>query len=313
MSERSFVVKISKVSVIVLLLLIGVMVLEVNYFKKKTDNSEMKAEEEKSPEKPEENLTKLREEEDQKIIHIVDLFQKGYSDGCNENREIIKSNPAGTQIERSYLLGFEKGEKVCAAQREKKKQEANYKRGEEDGCSTAKGKPVQNKDLYLKKGMYQKGWDKGYKGCKKPEPVKSPKEKEVKPPQSRINRQSPEYQKGYRNGCDADMGSYFRDEALYLHSKAYRAGWTEGRKKCRSRRGETEPERVTKPSPQRYFDQGYRDGCDSAEGYFRRDRYKYGEYRSYREGWNQGRKECERVEMEQRLPPPPMIFQPFGY
>ena len=294
-------------------MLIGVMVLEVNYFKNKTDNSDTKTEEEKLPKPPEENLTKLREQEDQKIIHIVDLFQKGYSDGCHKNREIIRSNPAGTRLERSYLLGFEKGKKVCSAQREKKTEEENYKRGEEDGCGTAKGKPVQNKELYLKKGMYQKGWDQGYKSCKKPEAAKPEKEKAIRLPKERINRQSPEYQKGYRNGCDADEENDYRDEGLYLHSKAYRAGWTEGRKKCHSRRGRTKQKRVMHSSSQRYFDQGYQDGCDSAGGYLIRDRYKYEQYRSYRDGWGRGRKECERVKREQRLPPPLIPFQPFGY
>ena len=304
--------KISKVSVIVLLLLIGVIALEVNYFNKKTESSGTKMEESKPSKPSEENLTRIREQEDQKILKTVDAYEKGYRDGCPVDAKMGKTIPVEDMYKRSYILGFQKGKKVCSAKREEQKEKENYKKGEEDGCSTATGKPVQNKALYLKKGSYQKGWDKGYKGCKNQKVKKSEKAEEPKPAAIRINRKSPEYQKGYRQGCDASEGSYGRDENLYLQSKEYRAGWTEGREKCNSRRG-AEKKRVQRYTESQLFDQGYRDGCESADGYFRRDRSKYERYTSYREGWRRGERECRRREADQIPPPPPAPLPPFGF
>jgi len=318
---RSTGVKVSKVSVIILLLLIGVMILEVNYFRSKTESGTLKSEVSNQPIPVEENLTKTGEEEDQKILHTVDAYQEGYKDGCPEGASMRKGDPVGGPYERSYILGFEKAKNVCKAkrkqQRDLEREKEQQKKGEEDGCSTAKGKPVQDKPLYLKKEAYYKGWESGYKQCKKRAAKKEAVKKEStiekrRPPKKAtpgIDRRSREYQRAYQDACRAAEGRGFRDEELYLRNRNYRAGWTEGRKACPPQREISE----RKPVRKNYFDQGYRDGCASAEGYFRKDRYVYARHRSYREGWSLGNQECVRRGRIERLPPPPMPFPPFGF
>ena len=315
--SKEFGVKISKVSVVVLLMLIGVMVLEVNYFKSKTDGNNTMIEEPEQQKPVEVNLTKVREREDRKILLTVDAYQEGYKDGCPESASMRKSDPVGSLYERSYILGFEKARKVCDAkrksQRESQIEKENFQKGEGDGCSTAKGKPVQNKSLYLQKSAYYKGWESGYKACKKKVIEKEAVEEKAASPKnsvSRIDRHSQEYREAYQDACEAMEGRGFRDEDLYLRSRNYRAGWTEGRKRCNSKRETVKRKSLHTRS---YFDRGYRDGCASSEGYFRKDRYIYARHRSYRDGWSLGREECGRGNRIERLPPPPVPFAPFGF
>ena len=307
----------SKTSIVVLLLLVAVMVLEVNYFRQKTNSGGIETEVTKETESAEENLTLKKEMEDSRIIGTVEAYQTGYKEGCPKDAKMRKTDPVGGKFERSYILGFEKGKKVCSVKRKKEQEKEYFQKGYVEGCSTAGGKPVQNKEQYLKKGSYYKGWDKGYKECKKSEApktetgieTKTTEQKKSTVVKNRINRQSPEYQKGYRQGCDASGGNFYRDEELYLQSREYRAGWTEGREQCKNRRT-TEKSRAYNQQESRLFGQGYDDGCDTAQGYYRKDRYKYENYLSYRKGWLRGERECVR----QVLPPPPPIpVPPFGF
>ena len=299
---------------IILLLLIGIIVSELYYLRQKTlkKSIESKALKAKTAKPIEENLTLLKEREDRDIIKIVDTYRRGYRDGCPKDGQMREESPGDNRYRRSYILGFQEGKKICVAKREKQREKEQYKKGRKEGCDTARGKSLQNKASYAQKGSYQKGWDEGYRECRKDE-AESPKKKKQPPPKVVVNRRSLEYQKGYQHGCNASAGGFYRDENLYLRSREYRAGWTVGREKC-SGKEIPEQKKSRKPPQVGYFDEGYGDGCDSAEGYFRKNRYKYEKYSDYRRGWLLGERECGRVQMEREfLSPPPFFPPPMGF
>ena len=254
-------------------------------------------------------------ESDEKILQTVDAYQKGYHEGCKEDApETIDGNKS-TTLNRAYVLGFQKGKKFCTAKR--KHQKEQFEKAKREGCQSASGTILRDDTLYNQKGNYQKAWDIGYRQCKKAK-EKEKKEKSVsaeKPktermPSEQVNKESAEYRKGYRQGCDVSRGGYQkRDEESYLRSRDYRAGWTKGRSECKVAE-ETPPKPAQRSKEARYFDQGYSDGCDTATRYFRQDRYKYQHFRSYREGWQTGEYECRR---RGTFPPPPVPLDPFGF
>ncbi len=256
-------------------------------------------------------------EEDEKIIQTVEAYQKGYHEGCKENApESIDSNKS-TSLSRAYLLGFQKGKKFCTAKR--KHQKEQFEKAKQEGCQSASGTIIRDDTLYSQNGNYQKAWDIGYRQCKKAKekekkkqsvPTEKPKTT-TQTPAAQINQESPAYRKGYRQGCDVSRGGYQkRDEQSYLHSRDYRAGWTRGRNECKTEKTTSREQPAERTREPNYFDQGYNDGCDTATRYFRRDRYKYKHFRSYREGWKTGEYECSRRDA---FPPPPILLDPFGF
>jgi len=255
-------------------------------------------------------------ENDEKIIQTAEAYQKGYHEGCKEDApESVDSNKSAT-LGRAYVLGFQKGKKFCTAKR--KHQKEQFEKAKSEGCQSVSGAIIRDDTLYGQNGNYQKAWDIGYRQCKKAKErekqKKSSAAKKPKPSQSpapQINPDSPEYRKGYRQGCDVSRGGYQkRDEQSYLHSKDYRAGWTRGRNECKTEKTIPREQPLERKRVPNYFDQGYNDGCDTATRYFRRDRYKYKHSRSYREGWKTGEFECSR---RGAFPPPPIPLDPFGF
>ncbi|MEA3457028.1 MAG: hypothetical protein U9R26_11020 [Campylobacterota bacterium] len=298
----------SKTGVTVLLLLLGIIGAEFYYFKHKTGESKKGTQSEKStlPDPWEQNITEGRSlpsktnntviekekddiDEDQNIISIVESYQKGYKEGCQKISDANSTSvPAETDRERAYLLGFEKGKTECLLVIRQKKE--HYDLGYKDGCNSAIGKAVKNTALYDSSVDYKKGWERGAEKCdnkRKKATVEESKGKEKK-----VNERSQEYQSGYRHGCSSAKGNYTREEDVYLHSRAYREGWTLGRQKCKNIRNKSAKKSLTPTQKRHYFDQGYRDGCDSVRGFYRRDPYKYTHIGSYAEGWRAGEYEC---------------------
>ncbi len=297
--------KFSKTSVIVLLLLLAIIGAEFYYYKYQTKEgkkstlaveSNISTSQEQSTTKehftPAEIPDKLTEKEgvftDEKIISTVTAYQKGYKEGCQKASE---TNTTATQTEshyeRAYLLGFEKGKTECLSQIKQKKE--NYDLGYKDGCNSAIGKLVKDAALYQSSADYKKGWERGAEKCgNENEKMLAKKLKERK----KVNKKSPDYQSGYRHGCSSAKGNYYRQEDIYLQSRDYRQGWTYGRQKCKSAKSKSTKKSLTPTQKRHYFDQGYRDGCDSVRGFYRRNHYKYKNIMSYKEGWRAGEFEC---------------------
>ena len=292
--------KFSKTSVIILLLLLAIIGAEFYYFKHQRGESKKSSLSAKSSmsTSQEQNITKERSssakapavaiekedvDTDEKIISTITAYQKGYKEGCQKTSETNGTSvPAEIHHERAYLLGFEKGKTECLSKINLKKE--HYDLGYKDGCNSAIGKLVKDIALYDSSADYKKGWERGTEKCgneKKKVVVKKPKER------GEVNKKSPDYQNGYRHGCSSAKGNYTRQEDIYLQSRAYRQGWTLGRQECKSTK-----KSLTPAQKRHYFDQGYRDGCDSARGYYRRDHYKYKNIMSYKEGWRAGEFEC---------------------
>ena len=292
--------KFSNTSVIVLLLLVAIIGAEFYYYRHHTKQVEKSTLFPKSSisTSQEQNMTKGQSsssvapnvvvekenvDSDEKIISTVTAYQKGYNEGC---QKASKENGASLQSEghheRAYLLGFEKGKTECLLQIRQKKE--HYDLGYKDGCNSAIGKLVKDTALYQSSVDYKKGWERGTKKCgNENEKVVAQKPKERK----KVNKKSPDYQRGYRHGCSSAKGNYTRQEDSYLQRRDYRQGWTEGRQKCKSTNKSLSP-----AQKRHYFDQGYRDGRDSVRGFYRRDHYKYKNIMSYKEGWRAGEFEC---------------------
>jgi hypothetical protein len=261
---------------------------------------------------------------DETITKLVDAYQEGYREGCRENAGKPRSTQREKKVfERAYTLGFDKGKTFCTAKRKREKELLH--RGAEEGCQSALGKYMRDETLYTQNKTYKKSWDKGYKKCKptktspKSETVPQQKKKQERTNQAAIDTRSEAYRLGYRQGCDRSRGGYQkRDERRYFESKEYRAGWTKGREECKSEPGTKRQATTPRTRPTQrynepyYFDLGYDDGCDSARGFFRRDREHYVRHESYREGWQRGKFECSR-RPPPVVPPPPVPFNPFGF
>ena len=294
--------KFSKTSVIVLLLLLGIIGAEFYYYKHQTKQSEKSTlivesslsatqeqnttKEHSSPAKiPDKTIEKEDVYTDEKIISTVAAYQKGYKEGCQKasgtNRETLQIE---SHRKRAYLLGFDKGKTECLLQIKQKKE--HYDLGYKDGCNSAIGKLVKDTALYDSSADYKRGWERGTDKCgSRKENVTT---KKSKARERKVNKKSPDYQNGYRHGCSSAKGNYIRQEDVYLQSRAYRQGWTLGRQKCKKTK-----KSLSLTQKRHYFDQGYRDGCDSARGrYYRRDPYKYKHIGSYTEGWRAGEYEC---------------------
>jgi len=169
----------------------------------------------------------------------------------------------------------------------------SYRKGYKEGCRQASkvDKPSPQK-VTRQDRAYQLGFERGKEVCLLKIKKKKEKKKEIIPKKlvekkARADKKSPDYQNGYRHGCNSAKGEYLRMEDIYLQSRDYREGWTTGRQKCQGIKKSTIP--TQKPN---YFDQGYRDGCDSAEGFYRRDARKYMRVPSYTDGWRIGEYEC---------------------
>jgi len=221
---------------------------------------------------------------DENIIATVTLYQKGYKEGCQKASEANTTvTQAESLYERAYLLGFKQGKTECLSQVKHKKE--NYDLGYKDGCNSAVNMLLKNTALYSSSADYKKGWDRGVDKCssKKDNVTTKKPNKSI----NKVNKKSPDYQRGYRHGCTSAKGNYTRQEDIYLRSRAYRRGWTLGREKCKSTK-----KSLSSAQRRHYFDQGYRDGCDSVRGFYRRDHYKYKNIMSYKEGWRAGEYEC---------------------
>ncbi|MEA3418518.1 MAG: hypothetical protein U9Q90_03885 [Campylobacterota bacterium] len=306
--------KLSKLSLVILLILFAIIGFEIYYHKGQI--SDVQNSKKAIIKSLEANASLVKEEEDKKILDTVESYQKGYKEGCKKaidkktvNKRTIDQNiskksmsvPSVQTDDRAYHLGLEKGEEICRAELKRKK--ALYEKGYKDGCSSAVKTLTKDKKFYDSSGSYRKGWDVGKKSCGKKEVSK-----EKKSPKREVNRKSPDYQRGYLHGCNSAHGMHHRIENVYLHNREYRSGWTEGREKCQLKK-----KALRSPQPHRdYFKQGYRDGCDTATRYYKRDRYKYDHETSYRKGWKTGERECSRERIYQEYPMPMIPMQPFS-
>ena len=297
--------KFSKTSVIILLLLFAIIGAEFYYHKQqiKTEKNTL-TEKNRLSTSQEQNTTKrdssssgapnieIGKEDvftDEKIISTVTAYQKGYKEGCQKASETnTTAAQAESHYERAYLLGFKKGKTECLLQIRQKKE--RYDLGYRDGCNSAVSKLVKDTALYQSSDDYKKGWDRGARQCSRKRENTAAK-KPIKKVE-KVNKKSPDYQRGYRHGCSSAKGNYTRQEDIYLQSRAYRQGWTYGRQKCKNTKSKSTKKSLTPTQKRHYFDQGYRDGCDSARGYYRRDHYKYKNIMSYKEGWRAGEYEC---------------------
>jgi hypothetical protein len=207
--------------------------------------------------------------------------------------------------DRAYYLGLKKGEEICLSELKRKK--ALYEKGYKDGCNSAVKTLTKVKKYYDSSSSYRKGWNAGKKSCAK-KPEGSHDSKRSSTAKKRVNKKSPDYQRGYHHGCNSAHGMHQRIENVYLHNRDYRKGWTEGREKCQTKKKSLRPS-----LPHRdYFNQGYRDGCDTATRYYKRDRYKYDHEPSYRNGWKAGERECSAERIYQDYPMDMIPFQPFN-
>ncbi len=173
----------------------------------------------------------------------------------------------------------------------------SYRKGYKEGCQQASKVDKQSLQKETRQDRaYLLGFEKLKEECllqiKQKKEKKKEKKKEIitKKPvkkKAKADKKSPDYQNGYRHGCNSAKGEYMRMEDIYLQSRDYREGWTMGRQKCQGIKKSTIP--TQKPN---YFDQGYRDGCASAEGFYRRDARKYMRVPSYTDGWRIGEYEC---------------------
>ena len=307
--------RFSKFSLSLLLILLALLGYEMYYHKRQISKTE--SDQKIIKKNPEINASLSGDEEDQKILDAVESYQKGYKEGCkkainakNKNKKAVdkniskKSMPVSSvrTADRAYRLGLEKGEEICRAELKRKK--VLYERGYKDGCSSAVKTPKKEKKLYDSSKSYRKGWNTGKKSCEN-KPVGDANKTKSSGKKKEVNRKSPDYQRGYHHGCNSAHGMYQRIENVYLHNREYRRGWTEGRAKCQLKKKNT-------PRPRHdYFNQGYRDGCDTASRYYKRDRYKYDREPSYRSGWKAGEYECGREVIYHESPMGMFPVEPF--
>ncbi len=255
--------KFSKTTFIILLLLLAAIVFEFNYLQGKLGKSDEK--QNILPPLPiESNQTTLKKEEIQK---------KNYTPKYNKTKEIKETKPRTD------------GEILDTV--------TSYHQGYQEGCPKEPKATTENNTTKDSRA-YQLGFENAKKDC-----VTQYKEKKSTTPTQNKSK-DPNYQRGYQHGCNTSQGLGERDEKSYLGSKAYRAGWTEGRNGCKQAEKTTEKSRKRSKESQN-FDQGYFDGCDTATQYYKRDQHQYERSASYRRGWNRGEYECS-------TQPPPMGF-----
>ncbi|AKF24041.1 hypothetical protein YH65_00430 [Sulfurovum lithotrophicum] len=143
----------------------------------------------------------------------------------------------------------------------------NYKAGYRHGCLTAQGTIRKDKQAYNNHIQYRKGWNTGFKKCKKP-----------------IPNVWNSYNKGYKDGCSSARGRWVKNVKAYNRFTNYRRGWNAGFKKCK------------KPIPNVWnsYNKGYKDGCSSARGRWVKNVKAYNRFTNYRRGWNAGFKKCKK-------------------
>lgn len=195
-------------------------------------------------------------------LHLPDDYRRGYRQGCRSARDHFRQrDPVLYRNNREYRRGWQTGKQHCTPHDASHRNA--YRRGEDDGCQSARGHWEKNERDYRHDPLYRKGWDRGYRRCGTPHPDPG------------------YYFKGYHDGCLSARGDYRKDNALYRRDVEYRRGWNEGNRECQHRK-----------RGRHTFEAGYRDGCRSAQGYYYRDDTAYRLYTGYRRGWNEGYRTC---------------------
>ncbi len=217
-------VKPVNILIVVLFAVIAVGIYKIQFSSKESISA--KASTEKS-------AVQVRAEEDKAILKTVTSYQNGYRTGCDIAMQKIRSVDM-TQEQRSdhpYLLGLERGERVCRAEIKRKKslRESGYK----DGCKSAKSKMTKNKKFYKTSKSYRKSWDEGFRKCKrKPkQTIKREPEKQKRSSRTTLSRSS--YEQGYKDGCSTTNRRYKRNREKYNSDSNYRRGWHSGERECR--------------------------------------------------------------------------------
>ena len=192
-------------------------------------------------------------------------YQRGYADGCQTARKgVVIRNTWAFNNRPNYRKGWWAGKKACRP----KPAVWTYRRGYNDGCSSARGVWRKNSTAYRNIGVYRNGWNAGWRACR------------AKKPQA-IGVGWNSYARGYSDGCLSAKGSWHKNIRAYNLFVAYRRGWTNGWRACR------------KPiNTWNSYSRGYSDGCSSARGIWRKNLTAYRRFAAYRNGWNAGHRAC---------------------
>ena len=92
------------------------------------------------------------------------------------------------------------------------------------------------------------------------------------------------YSLGYGEGCrTARKGVVIKRRYMFRHNANYRRGWRDGRRECSNGMGSAK---------WNSYRRGYRNGCASARGTWRKNRAAYRYYSAYRRGWKAGWRNC---------------------
>ncbi|SHO81095.1 hypothetical protein MNB_SV-15-814 [hydrothermal vent metagenome] len=116
--------------------------------------------------------------------------------------------------------------------------------------------------------------------------------------------QARSYDLGYSHGCSTAKGHWKRNYNLYKHNYRYKRGWRAGKRYCKPHY--TKKHHYSKKKQYQYnresydirsykrgnYNLGYKDGCRTARYRYTKNRYKFRNIRSYREGWRTGRRDC---------------------
>ena len=190
-------------------------------------------------------------------------YARGYSDGCRSARGSWRKNIRAYNRFAAYRRGWNAGWRTCRLPGVLVWN--SYARGYKDGCSTARGIWRKNLTAYRRFAAYRNGWNAGRRAC------------------SKVNNPWNNYNIGYRDGCSSGRGIWTKNTWAFRTFVAYRRGWNTGWRACRRN--------VVAPGWNSYS-RGYRDGCSTGQGVWRKNRRAYNLYRAYRVGWIQGKRDC---------------------
>ena len=201
-------------------------------------------------------------------------YNQGYSDGCKSAKGHWRKNAKAYRKSSQYRQGWNEGFQKCKFGNQHD-QGNLFQKGFDDGCSTARGHYRKNKRLYRTSQQYRRGWYSGKSSCTLPGGGGEEGDGHA--------GSNYYYNQGYSDGCQSAKGHYKKDDKAYRHSLKYRRGWKAGYRACRSDHQDHSGNS---------YRQGYRDGCKTARGEYRRNETLYRNDRKYRQGWNDGKRRC---------------------
>ncbi|NKQ40784.1 MAG: hypothetical protein HF962_04355 [Sulfurovum sp.] len=165
----------------------------------------------------------------------------------------------------------------------------DYRAGYNDGCSSGKGHYTRSAYKYRYSSSYKSAWRKGKRTCTKRSKTKRKIRRKpvVKSYAKSCSTEVPweEFLRGWDDGLRSAKGRYTKERK---GCASYRHGWVSGYRSCQcvdDRRVDT-------------YVEGYHSGCKSSteKDMIRNDSY-FQSSPKYHQGWTQGFKDCEKIDM----------------